>query len=111
MFQEMPDCQLEWLSVDECRAIEQQLNFADGSIAIFDLGLFVYQVLDEKKSVIFDVDLEYPPELHERNDDYLLALAVMTIELEITGKKQHNLRAQYFEAACLLNRKLICSFL
>ena len=35
----------------------------------------------------------------------------MTIEPEITGEKQHNLRAQYFGAACLYRRKLICSFL
>ena len=35
----------------------------------------------------------------------------MTIEPEITGEKQHNLRAQYFGAACSYSRKLICSFL
>ena len=35
----------------------------------------------------------------------------MTIEPEITGEKQHNLRAQYFGAACPYRRKLICSFL
>ena len=35
----------------------------------------------------------------------------MTIEPEITGVKQHNLRAQYFGAACPFSRKLICSFL
>ena len=34
----------------------------------------------------------------------------MTIEPEITGEKQHNLRAQYFGAACPYSRKLICSF-
>ena len=35
----------------------------------------------------------------------------MTIEPEITGEKQHNLRAKYFGAACPYSRKLICSFL
>ena len=55
--------------------------------------------------------MEYPPELHERDDDYPLAPEVMTIKPEITGKKQHNLRAQYFGAACPYSRKLICSFL
>ena len=34
----------------------------------------------------------------------------MTIEPEITGEKQHNLRAQYFGAACPYSQKLICSF-
>ena len=93
MSQEMPDGKFEWVSVNECRAMEQQLNFPDGSIAIFDLGLFDHRVLDEKKSFIFEVDLEYPPKLHERDDDYPLAPEVMTIEAEITGEKQHNLRA------------------
>ena len=57
------------------------------------------------------MDLEYPPELHERDDYYPLAPEVMTIEPEITGEKQHNLRAQYFGAAYPFSRKLICSFL
>ena len=35
----------------------------------------------------------------------------MTIEPEIIGEKQHNLRAQYFGAACPYSRKLVCSFL
>ena len=55
--------------------------------------------------------MEYPPELHERDDDYPLAPEVITIEPEITGEKQHNLRAQYVGAACPYSRKLICSFL
>ena len=49
-------------------------------------------------------------ELHERDDDYPLAPAVMTIEPEITGENQHNLRSQYFGAARPYSRKLICSF-
>ena len=57
------------------------------------------------------MNLEYPPELHDRDDDYSLASEVMTIEPEITGVKQHNLRAQYFGAACPFSQKLICSFL
>ena len=57
------------------------------------------------------MDLEYRPKLDERDDDYPLAPEVMTIEPEITGEKQHNLRAQYFRAACPYSRKLICSFL
>ena len=60
---------------------------------------------------IFGVDYEYPPELHERDDDYPLVPEVMTIKPKITGKKQHNLRAQYLGAACPHSQKLICSFL
>ena len=91
MSQEMPDGKFEMVSQDQCRTMKQTLNFADGPIAMFDLGIFDHRVLDEEKSFIFEVDLEYPPTLHERNDDYLLAPEVMTIEPEITGEKQHNL--------------------
>ena len=96
----------------EWREMELLMNYADGRIAIFDLGVFNHRVTDEeKKSFIFDMDLEYQPELHDRDNDYLLAPEVITIEPEITGVKQHNLRAQYFGAACPFSRKLICSFL
>ena len=73
MSQEMPDSKFEWVSQDECRTMEQNLIFADGRIAMFDIGIFDHRVLDEKKSFILEVDLEYPPELHERDDDYPLA--------------------------------------
>ena len=112
MSQEMLDGDFEWVSQDECREIEFLMNYADGRIAIFDLGIFNHRVTEEeKKSFIFEVDLQYPPEIHDRDDDYPLAPNVMTIEPEITGVKQHNLRAQYFGAACPFSRKLICSFL
>ena len=79
-------------------------------IAIFDNGLFDHPENEvDKNSFIFEVDIEYPPGLHERDDEYLLAPEVMTIEPEITGKKQHNLRAVYFGEACSYSRKLICS--
>ena len=108
MSQEMPDKKFEWLSFDECRTMEQTLNFAADSIAMFDVGIFDHRVIDEKKSFILEVDLEYSPELHEQNNDYPLLPEVMNIEPEITGKKQHNLQAQYFKGACLFIRKLLC---
>ena len=100
------------MSDDECRNLEQLVNYADGRIVIFDTGLFDNRENEEDtKSFILEVDLEYPPELHERDDVYPLAPEIMTIEPEITGEKQLNLRAQYFGAACPYSRKLICSFL
>ena len=67
---EMPDGNFEWLSKDQCRDIELLLNYADGCMAIFDTGLFDHRENEEnKKNFIFEVDLEYPPELHERDDD------------------------------------------
>ena len=112
MSQEIPDNDFEYVNQDECREIKLLMNYADGRIAIFDFGLFNYRVRDkEKKSLIFEMDLEYLAELHNRDDDYPLAQEVMTMEPEITGAKQHNLRAQYFGADCSFSRKMICFFL
>ena len=109
ILQEMPDGKFEWVSVDESRAMELKFNFGDGCIVILDLGLFDNRVLDEKNNFILEVDLEYLPELHERDDDYTLAPQFMTIEPEINYEKQHNVRALYFSAACPFSHKLICS--
>ena len=67
--------------------------------------------LGGQEEFILEVDLQHPPELHELDDDYQLAPEDMTIEPEIIGEKQHNLRAQYFGAACPYSWKLICLFL
>ena len=58
MSQKMPDSKIEWVSVDQCRAMEQQLNSADSRIAISDLNMSDHRVLDENKSFIFELDLE-----------------------------------------------------
>ena len=111
MSEEMPDGDFEWLSEEECRNMGLLLNYADCRIAIFDTGLFDHRENEEdKNSFILEEDLDYPPELHERDDDYLLAPEVMTIGPEVTGEKQHNLCAQYLCAACPYSQKLICSF-
>ena len=112
MSQKMPDGEFEWLSEDERCDMGLLLNYSDSCITIFDIKLFDHWENEkDKKNFIFEVDLEYSPELHKRDDDYPLAPKVMTIEPEITGEKQHNLRAQYFGSACPHSRKLICSFI
>ena len=57
---EMPDGDFEWVSQDECREKELLMNYADGCIANFVLSAFNHRETDEeKKSNIFQVDLEY----------------------------------------------------
>ena len=40
MSQKMPYGDFEWVSDDDCRNMEQLLNYANDRIAIFDTGLF-----------------------------------------------------------------------
>ena len=101
MSQPLPDNDFTWLSNEECRDAETALRVKYTRDHFFT----------QQQHYILEVDLEYPPELHERDDDYPLAPETMTIEQHITGQKQHELRAKYFGAACPHSRKLICSFL
>ena len=99
--QPMPNGDFEWLSGAECREMEQRINNVRKR----------NKILSQNQRYIFEVDLNYLEELHERDDDYTMAPELMTIEAEITGEKQHALRAQYFGAACPFTRKLVCSVL
>ena len=77
------------------------VNYAAGRIATIDTGLFANRVNNkDKQSFILEKDLLYPPGRYEQYDDYPPASEVMKIEPEISGEKQHNLRAQYTCAAC-----------
>ena len=101
MSQAMPDSDFEWLSDAECREMEHRL------INVVERN----EIFGHNRGYIFEVDMDYPQELHERDDDYPMAPELITIEAQITGEKQHELRAQYFGAACPFTRKLVCSFL
>jgi len=101
MSQPLPDNDFAWLSEQECRDAETALRVKYTRDHYFGQQLHY----------IFEVDLDYPPELHDRDDDFPLAPEKMYIEQNITGEKQHELRAKYFGASCPGSRKLICSFL
>ncbi|MCA3774186.1 MAG: hypothetical protein IN818_04140 [Cutibacterium sp.] len=101
MSQALPDNDFTWLSEQECRDAETACRVKYTRDHFFS----------QASHYILEVDLEYPPELHDRDDDYPLAPETMYIEQNITSPKQHQLRAKYFGAACPNSRKLICSFL
>ena len=58
-----------------------------------------------------EVDLEYPREIHDRDDDYPLALELMEIKTEMLSAKHLQLRRKYYGAATPYSRKLVCSLL
>lgn len=52
MSQEMADGDFEFVSQDECFEIKLLMNYADGAIAIFNLGIFKHRVTDDDKKVL-----------------------------------------------------------
>ena len=138
--QPMPEKNMEWLTELECQHAELELQEKQTRDQFFAyhansldkyrrLGLEAEQTGDVESQAklmsfeeklngntpplhfIFEVDLEYPPEQHERDDDYPMAPELMTITTNITGPKQHKLQAKYYAASCPFSRKLVCSFL
>ena len=92
----------KWLSDDECRQSEVAME-------IKEMRYFFYQ---QDRHYIFEVDMDYPPKLHDRDDDYPLAPETMTIDARMAnGDKQVKLRAKYYGSACPFSRKLMYSFL
>ena len=129
---------IEWPSDQECRDIEIELSDKQTRDQFFEYHANSKEeyvrmkkeyertgVITEKiivfetkmankvppRHFIFEVDMEYPNAIRERDDDYPMASELMTITPETIGPKQHELRAKYFAAACQCSRKLICSFL
>ena len=49
MSHKMPDGDFEWVSQDECCEMKLLMNYADGRIAIFDLGIINHRVTDKNK--------------------------------------------------------------
>ena len=47
------------------------------------------RLYNQKMHCIFEVDLDYPLELHDRGDNYSLAPETINIDAEITILKQH----------------------
>ena len=100
--QALPEKDYEWFSDVECRDAEAAFLIKETKDPYFQ----------QERHYIFEVNLDYPPELHDRDDDYPLAPETITIDPRMAdGEKQVKLRAQYYGSACPFSRKLVCSFL
>ncbi|MCP6726116.1 hypothetical protein NL526_29070, partial [Klebsiella pneumoniae] len=60
---------------------------------------------------IFEVDLEYPANIHDRDDDYPLAPELLEIKTEMLSEKQLRLCRLYYGDSEPFSRKLVCSLL
>ena len=60
---------------------------------------------------ILEVDLIYPPEIHDRDDDYPMALQMILSRFEMLSETQHRVLVDYFNGGAQGSKKLICSFL
>ena len=68
--------------------------------------------IDFSTQYILEVYLEYPREIHDRDDDdYPLASELMEIKTEMLSAKHLQLRRKYYGAATPYSRKLVCSLL
>ena len=60
---------------------------------------------------IFEVDLMYQANIHNRNDDYPLAPELLEIKTEMLSMKQLRFRRLYYGDSKLFSRKLVCLLL
>ena len=107
MSQAQPNGGFIWLSDEECHEAEIALtgtaNMRDAFFKIEPELLGPYYILV--------VDLIYPPEIHDRDDDYPMAPQTMDVRPEMLSETQHRLQVSYFNGVNPSSKKLICSFL
>ena len=70
MSQPQPDDEYKWVSNDDCH----------DAVAALRNKAFRDRWYNQQKHYIFKVDVDYPPELHDREDDYFLAFDTINID-------------------------------
>ena len=85
------------------RAVNAELNGVLYDPPIKDINFSMQYILE--------VDLEYPREIHDRDDDYPLAPELVEIKTEMLSAKHLQLRRKYYGATTPYSRKLVCSLL
>ena len=107
MSQALPYSHFTWLSEEECRAAEVALTgnqeSRDAFFKVDPVLLLPYYILE--------VDLIYPPEIHDRDDDYPMAPQLMNVRLDMLSETHHRLLVNYSNGVAPGSKKLICSFL
>ena len=131
MSQELPFSQFAWLSEAEMREAEAALtspDFEQTEKYLDSLTRYLNETrrvayadgipdppartdLQPATKYFFEVDLEYPDDLHERDDDYPLAPELMEIKEQMLSDKQRQLCEIYYGRSPPYSKKLVCSLL
>ena len=129
--QALPFSDFEWLSDEQLREAEAALTSDDWLTTVRFLdskAQYIRELARIQNSVgvpnpparedikpntayIFEVDLEYPDNIHDRDDDYLLAPELLKIQTEMLSEKQLRLRRLDYGDSEPFSRKLVCSLL
>ena len=92
-----------WARRELARAVNAELNGVIPDPPIEEIDFSMHYILED--------DLEYPRDIHDRDDDYPLAPELIEIKTEMLFAKHLQLRRKYYCAATPYNRKLVCSLL
>ena len=131
MSQELPFSDFEWLTEAQHREAEAALTSDDWLVTLRFLNSKARYFAELARAVdavgpldpplrtdikldtayIFEVDLEYPANIHDRDDDYPLAPELLEIKTEMLSEKQLRLRRLYYGDSEPFSRKLVCSLL
>ena len=107
MSQALPNSHFTWLSEEECREAENALTgnqeSPDAFFKIHPEMLGPYYTLE--------IDLIYPQEIHDHDDDYPMVPQLMNVRAEMLSETRHRLLVNYFNGVAPGSKKHICSFL
>jgi len=99
MSRPLPFSGFEWMREEECAALEEEIR--DG-FKIYD---------DDVHGYFFEVDFDYPEELHEAHNDFPLCPERMTIRFENLSEKQRYIYRQYHRDRFHDTAKLVLNLL
>ena len=129
MSQKLPFSDFEWLSNAQLRKAEDSLtsdNWLRTVRCLDSKARYICELarivnadgpldppaqtdLKSDTAYIFEVDLEYPANIHDRNDDYPLSPELLEIKTKMLSEKQLHLRRLYYGDSEPFSRKLVCS--
>ena len=103
--QPLPVGEMKWIPEGRLRELEKIFQ-ADGSNEYRDGDP------NTKTYFILDVDIEYPAEIHDRDDDFPMAPEMMMVDAKLHNETQLKLITRYYpnvKPQAIESRKLLCT--